>query len=244
LHHDAVVTRRLRHRLGAESGMTLIELVIGLSIGLVVTFASFAVLGRATTASHEIADRQEAVQRGRLAMEMITRQLRSQVCLGESAEPITYGDADTVAFYADLSDGSQNVARRTLTFVPPAAQAPGRIVEDVRFGVGVYPDLAFPSTADTSRVLLAGADRAEAGGQPLPVFSYYAFQPGSPTGDLEQLQVPLNAEDASRTIMVRVAFVTLPDRERPRDLDSVTLQDNIYVRIADPTRPLEGPRCL
>jgi len=227
-----------------ESGMTLIELMVGLSIGLVVTFASFAVLGRATTASREIADRQEAVQRGRLAMETITRQLRSQVCLGESAEPITYGDAETVSFYADLSDGSQPVARRTLTFVPPAGEAPGRIVEDVRFGVGVYPDLTFPDAADSSRALLGGAARTTVGGQPAPVFSYYAFQPGSPTGDLQQLPVPLSAADASRTIMVHVAFMTLPDRERPRDLDSLTLQDNIYVRIADPTRPLEGPRCI
>lgn len=227
-----------------EHGMTLIELIIGLSIGLVVTIASFAVLGRATTASHEIADRQEAVQRGRLAMEMITRQLRSQVCLGQNAEPITYGDANTVIFYADLSDGSDPIARRTLTFVPPAGATPGRIVEDVRFGDGVFPDLTFPSTPDSSRVLLSGADRADANGTERPVFSYYAFQPGSPTGDLEQLDVPLDAEDASRTIMVHVAFLTLPDRERPRELDALTLQDNIYVRIADPTRPLEGPRCV
>ena len=91
----------------------------------------------------------------------------------------------------------------------------------------------------------AAAQRAESSaGQELPVFSYYAFQPGSPTGDLEQLDVPLSAEDASRTIMVHVAFTTLPDRERPKDRDALTLQDNIYVRIADPTRPLEGPRCV
>lgn len=237
--------QRLDRARGDESGMTLIELIVGMSIALVVTFASFAVLGRATEASHEIADRQEAVQRGRLAMELITRQLRSQVCLGETAEPITYGDANTVTFYADLSDGSQNVARRTLTFVPPAGQMPGRIAEDVRFGIGTYPDLTFPGTPDTSRALLGNAIRAKStAGQEQPVFSYYAFQPGSPTGDLQQLAVPLSAADASRTIMVHVAFTTLPDRDRPRDLDSLTLQDNIYVRIADPTRPLEGPRCV
>jgi hypothetical protein len=224
--------------------MTLIELVVGLSIGLVVTFASFAVLGQATKASHEIADRQEAVQRGRLAMELITRQLRSQVCLGEGAEPITYGDAGTVTFYADLSDGSQNVAKRTLTFVPPTGTAPGKILEEVRFGIGEYPDLTFPATADTSKVLLGGAAQAVTAGEAAPVFSYHAFQPGSPTGDLEQLPVPLSAEDASRTIMVQIAFTTLPDRVRPRDMDSLTLQDSVYVRIADPTRPLEGPRCL
>lgn len=224
--------------------MTLVELIVGLSVGLVVLFASFAVLGRATEASHEIADRQEAVQRGRTAMDLITRQLRSQVCLGEGAEPITYGDANSVSFYADLSDGSQNVARRTLTFVPPAGGTPGRIVEDVRFGQGIYPDLTFPSSADTSRVLLGGADRAvTSGGAERPVFSYFAFQPGSPTGDLQQLPVPLSADDASRAIMVQVAFMTLPDRERPRDADSLTLQDNVYVRIADPTRQQEGLRC-
>jgi hypothetical protein len=224
--------------------MTLVELIVGLSIGLVVTFASFAVLGRATTASHEIADRQEAVQRGRLAMELITRQLRSQVCLGQGSEPITYGDGNTVSFYGDLSDGSQNVARRTLTFVPPAGQAPGRIVEEVSFGVGEYPDLVFPSTADTSRVLLGGARQVVASGQATPVFSYYAFEIGSPTGDLELLDTPLSAEDATRTIMVHVAFAAMPDRGRPKDADATTLQDNVYVRIADPTRPLEGPRCL
>lgn len=239
------VSRILDRARAEQSGMTLIELVIGISIALVVTFASFAVLDRATTASHEIADRQEAVQRGRLTMELITRQLRSQVCLGETAEPITYGDANTVSFYADLSDGSQNVARRTLTFVPPSGSAPGRIDEDVRFGLGEYPDLTFPETPDSSKALLGNVERAESSaGQELPVFSYYAFQPGSPTGDLEQLDVPLSAEDASRTIMVHVAFTTLPDRERPKDRDALTLQDNIYVRIADPTRPLEGPRCV
>lgn len=244
--HAADMTERGLDRLRAEQrGMTLIELVIGISIALVVTFASFAVLDRATRASHEVVDRQEALQRGRLAIELITRQLRSQVCLGETAEPITYGDGDTVSFYADLSDGSQNVARRTLTFLPPEGEALGRIVEDVRFGVGEYPDLTFPGTPDSSKVLLGNAERAESSaGQALPVFSYYAFQPGSPTGDLEQLDVPLSAEDASRTIMVHVSFTTLPDRERPSDRDALTLQDNVYVRIADPTRPLEGPRCI
>lgn len=244
MQHRTVFMRRVLERIRSDqSGMTLVELAVGLSIGLVVTFASFAVLGRATTASHEIADRQEAVQRGRLAMEMITRQLRSQVCLGQTAEPITYGDANTVTFYADLSDGSQNVARRTLTFVPPAGQTPGRIDENVTFGLGEYPDLTFPSTPDTSKVLLSGAKQVVKNGQSAPVFSYYAFQPGSPTGDLQQLPVPLSATDAPRTIMVHVEFVTMPDRGRPRDLDSLTLQDNIYVRIADPTRPLEGARC-
>ncbi|HEX2070819.1 MAG TPA: prepilin-type N-terminal cleavage/methylation domain-containing protein [Thermoleophilaceae bacterium] len=227
-----------------DSGMTLIELMIGMSIALVVTFASLAVLQRATTASHEIADRTDALQRGRLAMETITRQLRSQVCLGETAEPISYGDGSTLTFYADLSDGSQNIERRRLTFVPPAGGAPGRIVEEVFPGAGVYPDLEFGTVPASSRVLLSGARQIESGGQARPVFSYFAFEPGSPTGDLEELTTPLSATDASRTIMVHIGFVAQPERRVPRDADTTTLENDVYVRLADPTRPLEGPRCL
>jgi type II secretory pathway pseudopilin PulG len=237
--------RALLNRLRSEQvGMTLVELTVGMAIGLVVTSASLAVLQRASTASNEVLDRQDAVQRGRLAMEQITRQLRSQVCLGESAEPISYGDDVKLTFYADLSDGSQNVARRTLTFTPASGSTPGKIKEDVFAGSGIYPDLTFGVAPTQTRVLLSGAKRVKSGAADVPLFRYYAFQPGSPTGDLEQLVTPLTATDASRTVMVRIAFVSMPERTVPRDLDSTTLQSDVFVRLADPTRPLEGPRCL
>jgi hypothetical protein len=225
--------------------MTLVELTVGMAIGLVVTFASVAVLQRAEVASSEIVDREDAIQRGRQAMELITRQLRSQVCLGESAEPITHGDATSISFYADLSDGSTNVALRSLTYVPPVGSTRGRIREDVFAGSGSYPNLTFPATATSSRVLLEGAKRVVVGAAEQPLFRYYAFQPGSPTGDLQEMSVPLTATDASRTVMIRIAFVSMPEKKAtPRALDATTLQNDVYVRIADPTRPLEGPRCI
>jgi len=236
---------RLLDRLRREqSGMTLVELTVGMAIGLVVTFASLMVLQRAEVASNEIVDRQDAIQRGRQAMELMTRQLRSQVCLGESAEPITYGDATSISFYGDLSDGSQNVAKRTLTYVAPSGSTKGLIREEVRTGSGSYPNLTFPTTATTTRVLLNGSKQVVSGAATQPIFRYYAFQPGSPTGDLLELAVPLSASDASRTVMVRVAFVSMPERAKPRDFDSTTLQNDVYVRLADPTRPVEGPRCI
>lgn len=223
--------------------MTLIEVVVSLSIGLIVLMAGFMLLDRATVASTEIADRQEAVQTGRQAMELMTRALRSQVCLGESAEPISYGDGGTVAFYSDLSDGSKNIERRTLAYEPPAGGSPGRLVETVEPGVGTYPDLEFGASS-TTRELLASAGQVTAGGVTEPVFSYFAYQAGSPTGDMDELTTPLSASDASRTVMVRIEFVAMPDRVDPDGRNDTTFQDNVYVRIADPTRPLEGPRCI
>ncbi len=232
----------LLNRLRTEqTGMSLIELMAAISIGMIVLMAGFQLLDRATSVSQEISDRQEAVQRGRLAMETITRQVRSQVCLGDNTEPISYGDDDTITFYADLGDGSTPVERRTLTY---DATAPGRLVEQVEPGSGVYPTLNFGVLPSTSRTVLTRMKLATSGGTPQPVFRYYGFQPGGPTGDLELLPTPLSTTDASRTVMVRVAFVAMPDRVNPRDQDATTMQDDVYVRIADPARPQEGPRCI
>ena len=84
-HHPAEQDRPVRvtarRRASDERGFTIIELMVAMSVGMVVLLAAFMLLDRSFTASGQIADRQEALQRGRQAMELITRQLRSQVCV-------------------------------------------------------------------------------------------------------------------------------------------------------------------
>jgi hypothetical protein len=50
--------------------------------------------------------------------------------------------------------------------------------------------------------------------------------------------------DAVRTVMVKVGFVVRPERKAPKNSEKTTLESDIYVRLADPSRPLEGPRCV
>jgi hypothetical protein len=45
-------------------------------------------------------------------------------------------------------------------------------------------------------------------------------------------------------VMVKVAFVAMPDRTIPRNRDATTFYNDIYVRLANPTVPTQGPRCL
>jgi hypothetical protein len=239
------MTSRLRTLRSDESGVTVIELLTAMTIGLVVLMAGFLLLDRATSASTEIADRQDAVQRGRIAMERLTRQLRSQVCLGDETEPITYGDGDQVVFYADLGAGSLNgdtVERRRLMYV--AGTNGARIVQDIFRGEGTYPDLTFSDTPTESDVLLSKAGRLLDAGVERPFLRYYAFKEGGAPGDLIQLPVPLSADDASRTVVVKIGFASVPDRASPRDRDAAGIESDVYVRLADPSRPLEGPRCL
>ncbi len=179
------------------------------------------------------------MQRGRQALELMTRQLRSQVCLGDTTEPITYGDGNAVRFYADLSDGSRNVQLRELKYDPAAKT----ITESAWTGVGTYPTLTFGG-APTTRTLLTKAGRMVEDTVTRPIFRYFAFKTGGAPGDMEELAVPLNSDDASRTVMIKVAVFAMPDRFAPADRDSTSLQSDIYVRLADPSRPTEGPRCL
>ena len=176
------MSSRLRALRSDESGFTLVELVTAMAIGLVILMAAFLLLDRATAVSQEIANRNEALQRGRLAMEKIVRDLRSQVCLGDEKEPITFADANKVTFYIDTSDGTQPVHQRTIRY----DAATKSIYEDIYIGTGVYPDLVFSATPNSTRLLASKVERLVDAGVTRPFFRYYAFNAGGPPGDLRR----------------------------------------------------------
>jgi type II secretory pathway component PulJ len=238
-----MIRRRLRTLGPDQSGFTLTELLTAISIGIVLLIAAFTLLDRASSASQEIIDRQDAVQRGRQAMELIVRQLRSQVCLGDEEEPITWATGNQVTFYADLSDGSKNIQRRTIFY----DAANKNLVEQIYPGAGEYPLLTFSNTPSEERLLARRVEPIRDGGVPRDFFRYYGFKLGGAPGELEQLKNggnDLTSDQKASTVLVKVGFVVLPDRERPRDRDALTMESDIYVRIADPSRPAEGPACI
>jgi prepilin-type N-terminal cleavage/methylation domain-containing protein len=232
---------RVMRRLHAdESGFTLVELLTAMVVGVILLMAAFLLLDRSTTLSREIADRQDAVQRGRQAMEVMVRDLRSQVCLGDETEPITFADQNQVTFYADLSDGSTDVQQRTIRYDASTKS----LLEDIRVGTGTYPALVFPAAPTRTRVLISSVEPIKDTGVTRPILRYYAFREGGVPGDLQQLATPLVPDDAIRTVMVKIGFIALPEGPRPKSVRATTLESDVYVRLADPTTPSEGPRCI
>ena len=224
-----------RLRLSDERGFTLPELLVAMSVGMIVLLAAFMVLDRSFTASGEIADRSDALQRGRQALDTMTRQLRSQVCLGKTNNPIISGTGTSVTFYADLSDGSQNIKRRTLTY----DTASKRITETVVAGVGTYPALTFTGTPKTV-TLLSNAEQVGS----TPMFRYYGYVAGTTTGALEPLSVPLSTANLSRVAVIRISFRAFPLRSVANsDSVSTVLENDVYARVAVPTSPQNGPLC-
>jgi prepilin-type N-terminal cleavage/methylation domain-containing protein len=227
-----------RPRLSDERGFTLTELLTAMLIGMIVLLAAFMVLDRSFSASGQIADRSDALQRGRQAMDLMTRQLRSQVCLGKTNAPIVAGSDTSVSFYGDLSDGTTNVQRRTLTWDPTTKT----ITQSVIPGAGTYPDLTFTGAA-TTRELLTNVERIMDGSTPRPIFRYYGYVAGTTNGSLEPLASPLSTANLSRVAVIKIGFRTFPFKSLTNDANSVVLEDDVYARVAIPTSPEDGPLC-
>jgi prepilin-type N-terminal cleavage/methylation domain-containing protein len=238
---------RMRQLHAEQSGFTLPELLTSIFIGLIVLMAAFMLLDRAVSGSAQIADREDASQRGRVAMEEITQRLRSEVCLGD-AQPIVAGTDSSVTFYTNLSSNPNAAQKRTLRYVA----AEKRLYEDIYTGTGTFPALTFPPTPNTTRELVRPIVQATkkigSTTTTLPFFRYYKYTANTTTGALTQLNTPLSSIDAPDVVMVGVAFRALPIRKVEQTSDDAafgsTFEGQAYVRLADPTNPSEGPSCL
>ena len=103
-------------RLRAQGGFTLIELLVAMTISTMTVLAVFAILDTTMKQSNAIAGRVNATQRGRITMDTITRQLRSQVCYSPTVPAVVSGTDDAVKFHVDLTDGSKPIEQHEIVF--------------------------------------------------------------------------------------------------------------------------------
>lgn len=239
--------KRLRAHLSRQGGFTVIELLMAISIGTIVLTAALTVLDRSMVMSQQVVDRSDALQRGRLTMELLTRELRSQVCLGTATEPITEGKQYSVAFYADMTDGSDNnkVEKRRLSYDATSK----KFSEERWTPTGAYPDLVYASAPTVTRVIGSPAKPIKDGTVDRAMFRYWAFKAGTTTGELVEIPLAntssvLATADVARVVMIQVGFVSQTTRTTPKDTEATTLDNQVYVRSADPMQPEDGARCL
>jgi prepilin-type N-terminal cleavage/methylation domain-containing protein len=234
----------MRRRLNDDQrGFTLVELLTAISIGMIVLMAAFMVLDRTISASSQIADRSEALQRGRQAMTIITRELRSAVCVGNTV-PIIAGSDTSVTFYADLTDGTSvanPIKQRQLSW----SSTTNTITETVTPSAGTYPALTFTGTA-TSTPLLTNVQQIldPPSNTPRAIFRFYGYQTGTTNGTLVQLGTPLSSTDLGRVALVKVGFRSFAARPISNDKNSTVLEDDVYTRTSVPTELQGAPECI
>jgi type II secretory pathway pseudopilin PulG len=220
-------------RLRTQDGFTLPELLTAISMSMIILLGAFAVLDTVMTRTVETQARVEATQRGRQALDVMTRQLRSQVCLDGSTPAIAEAEPNRVTFYADLSDGSaaltERIEKRVLSYDP----ASGRISESVYKPTGADP-IAYPASPDSTRELVRNVvpDGATS------IFRYYAFTPATSTTKPELTQQLVSPDEANRKRIARVelAFAVKPGRTGELARGGITLRDEVLVRSVDPNK--------
>ena len=224
-----------RIRVGREDGFSLTELLVSIPIGVVLLTAVLMMMRVSVRQSAAVTDRTEAVQRGRTAMERVTRQLRSQVCPTTTGSSLTTADANTLTLYVDMTGGSSAPERRTITY-DPAAQTLTEY-EYVASG-GTWPSQTFPGTATRQRQLLNNVTAVSG----VPFFRYYQYDANGNVSSTP-MTTPVAAANLPRIVNVAVSFVSRP-RKTSTSAPTTTFQGEASMRTSDPNNPTENARCL
>jgi hypothetical protein len=238
-------------RLREEAGMTLMEVLTAITIGFIVLSAMFAMLDTTVRLNTGVMSKTDAMQRGRLAMDVMTQELRSQVCLNTFTDPAIVGavtTADSVTFYSDFSDadGDRPPEKRKLSFDP----ATGNITTSIFRTSKLKPVSAdFPLSPSTRQMRLENASlQIGADNNPIPFLRYYAYDTSSgrplATDELKpNASTGLTPAQAARVARIDVTFVARPTGA-DNDDKGVNLTDQIMVRHADPNLSVPDPKCI
>ena len=253
-------------RLRDERGVTLPEVLVSVTIAVIISLATFALIETVMRRAGDISARVDSTQRGRSAMDFITRQLRSQVCVQATAPAMADDRAfyavtpTSVTFFSDLSDESiktgntlQNPELRSLSFEK------GKLIErrwaGTSTGTALSPTYSYtyPATPARTRVLaddISAVDKT-ADGQPL-IFHYYYYRdtdndPSTPPvldGEYDS-RAALTAAQATVITKVEVAFRANPARGKDTDRGRTIFRNTVYSRLADPNNLLNpNPVCV
>jgi hypothetical protein len=237
-------------RLRADDGFTLMEAVMAITIGFVVLAATFTLLDSSVRLNTGVMAKTDAMQRGRQAMDTITQQLRSQVCLDYAHSAVLSGsDANSVTFYMDYSQGDLPPVKRKLTFDPAK-----REIRSARYqsssSLPQPPDTSYPASATSTQTILENATlQLDDQKKPVPFLQYFAYPDPQTVAAGAELQPnvaltpPLSTAQAARVARIEVNFLADPTGARD-DSRGVNLTDQVMARHADPNLSIPDPNCI
>jgi prepilin-type N-terminal cleavage/methylation domain-containing protein len=254
----------MRARLRSERGMTLPELLVTMLIALILSMATFALIDVTIRRSGEIDARVDTVGRGRVAMDLVTRQLRSQICLGSApSRSITEATPTSVTFYIDMGDPSTKASAvtATATATPSIAERHSLSLENnvlvERRWVGTpstssATGYTFPAAPTSTRELLKPAELVTPKDTTLTpaLFRYLAYDTTqakpTPTKLLTSATGSLSDVQLRQVAKIQINFRALPSKARPDHRASTEFVTDVALRTVDPnadTTELNSP-CL
>jgi len=191
-----------------ERGFTLVELLVAMALGLIVSFAAFAILDTSLSQSTRIADRVSADQRGRIAMEKIILKLHSS-CVAPETTPVETGSEGNKLLIVSQTGSEASFSKVTLHEI---RLENGKLLDTSYLNTEAKPapNWEFSKTATGTQTLLTGVTQSENSEKKLiPIFQYYKYE-GSELSKTS-LKTPLTAVEASETAAITVSFTSAPE---------------------------------
>jgi hypothetical protein len=213
---------RRRIRLRDEGGATLVELLVGMGMGMVVLAGLATFLIVTLHGNARINARVEATDNARVVMTRVIEELHS-ACVTPTVAPVeagssnnnlrfthgTYGGTATVTETATLSEITYSETEHTLTQTDPPSKP---------------------------RILLSNVSPISSGE---PVFSYWRYENGSLAKEAlpaKALSGGLSSENAKETILVKIAFTAAPKSEPVSDAGADTaIRNSATLRLTPPS---------
>lgn len=216
-----------------QRGFTLIEMLVAILTGLIVLFATFAILNVSLSQSSRIADRVSADQRSRIAMEKIVQELHSS-CVSINENPILAGSEPNKIIF--VSETGSQTAFTTVT--KHEISLSGGTLKDTYTTSKVSltgSKWVFPEVATGTKTLLTGVSQSGS----TPVFQYFRYYQSTDPKGTEHLgtlyptplTTPLKATEAVTTAAVTVSFTVAPESSNSKSDRSVELSDSVTLRL-------------
>jgi type II secretory pathway pseudopilin PulG len=229
----AGIAARLRDR----SGFTLVETLVAMVTGIIVTGALFMILEISVRQSSRLSNVAQATQVSRVAMTHVVDELRS-ACLSSGFSPVIGGEAEKGSTANKLMFVNGYDEKLSKAEEPPAELPAAGIHKDVieynekteqlvdktyvastNTPVETAEKYTFAVTPSSTVTLATNVKRIEEGGETKPIFQYLAYNTASSSGtssaastinEKTPLTAPLTEASAKQAASVVVRFRTAP----------------------------------
>jgi len=217
--------RRLQP-IGDESGMTLVELLVAMSAGVVVMAGVTLAMIVTMRETNRVASHVDANQRARITMTKIINQLHS-ACVAPQIAPIREDSTGTT-----LSFLHQSGAAVAPTPVLSKISLSGTTLSQADYPAtgGGAPNWTFATTPSSTVQLMTGVSAISGS---IPIFRYFAYSNGK-VSSTALAAAPLGA-NASNAVQVNVAFKATPEEVVSGDANAATgIQNAALLRLTPP----------
>jgi hypothetical protein len=218
--------------MSSERGITVVELLVGMTAGIAVLLGLFTVSQSTLRGSARVQQRVDATQRARPVMAKILDELHSS-CVSPGVPPVLAGSTDSsIAFLHDTgADVTPLPDKRVISLT-------GTTLSETiyPYSSGGSPDYVF-GTPTTTR-LLTNVSEGTVDGALVDVFRYYAYDVATGMVNPTPLPIPLSDDDAGRTVQVDIAFQVAPSKTQVIEANptaqktEVTLDNSVMFRFS------------